>query len=78
MAAPYGAHLPPYLDILDVPAHGPLIPWACETRFFSLMHAHSSCTTSRDTTNAVCGEPAQLGDDEARADSTHSPGTRGM
>ena len=67
MAAPYGAQLPPYLDILDVPAHGPLIPWACETHFFSLTRAHDS-GTQPSTTQSEHGEARAYEQAQAQPD----------
>ena len=76
MAAPYGAHPPPYLDILDVPAHRPLIPWAGETHFFSLAQAHGGSTRPLATPNEHCDEHTRMDDDKAQSDNKQACPTR--
>ena len=35
---------PPYFDFATLPRHARLVPWACETSFFSLTRAHDGGT----------------------------------
>ena len=42
---------PPYVDLATLPRQTRLVPWACETRFFSLTRAQDSGTQPSTSQN---------------------------